>query len=241
MQPALRLGLHMVKGLSREGGQRIVAARLPAGATGNRFSDVHELKQRAGLNAHDMSALAGADALHSLAGHRYRASWEVAGILPGSSLLPDMRVAESEPLLRKPGAGERVIADYRSTGLTLGPHPVSLLREQLQQRGILSAAECQDAPNGRYVSAAGLVIGRQRPGTASGVVFVTLEDESGPLNVIVWSSVADQYKRALLRSRLLLVKGQLQHQEGVLHLVAGYLYDCSELLNELPVKSRDFH
>jgi error-prone DNA polymerase len=241
MQPALRLGLHMVKGLSQEGSRHIISARAPADKGRPGFIDVHDLKRRAGLNRHDMSALAAADALHELAGHRYRASWEVTGILSGSPLVTDMQVAESEPLLRKPLTGESVIADYRSTGLTLGPHPVSLLRKQLRRQGILSSAECRDARDGRYLSAAGLVIGRQRPGTASGVVFVTLEDEYGPLNVIVWSSVADRYNQALLRSRLMLVKGQIQHQEGVLHLVAGYLDDYSDWLNELPVKSRDFH
>lgn len=231
----------MVKGLSQEGSRHIISARAPAGKGRPGFIDVYDLKRRAGLNRHDMSALAAADALHELAGHRYRASWEVTGILSGSPLVTDMQVAESEPLLRKPLTGESVIADYRSTGLTLGPHPVSLLRKQLRRQGILSSAECRDARDGRYLSAAGLVIGRQRPGTASGVVFVTLEDEYGPLNVIVWSSVADRYNQALLRSRLMLVKGQIQHQEGVLHLVAGYLDDYSDWLNELPVKSRDFH
>ncbi len=149
--------------------------------------------------------------------------------------------AAAVPMLRPPGEGENIVADYASTGLTLGRHPLALLRERLAGLGCFTAAELAHCQHGDAVRVAGLVINRQRPGTATGVVFVTLEDESGHANIIVWRSIVDAQRRALLASRLLCVDGELQRDGEVIHVVAHQLGDLSGLLGRLTVSSRDFH
>jgi error-prone DNA polymerase len=168
--------------------------------------------------------------------------WQVSGVEPVLPLLPSATVpAEGIPLLRAPREGQDIVADYRSVGLTLRRHPVALLRERLAKRGILPAAEVWGQPNGRRVSTAGLVITRQRPGTASGVTFVTLEDESGHVNLVVWRQVAEAQRAALLDSRLLEVRGKVQREGDVLHVIAEKLVNLSALLGELTVSARNFH
>jgi error-prone DNA polymerase len=236
-RPALRLGLRVVKHLSQEGAFRLLAARA-AGA----FVDIADLAERAALDRRDLEALAAADALAALAGHRHHAVWLVSGVERALPLLPAATAAqEGMPLLRAPREGQEIVADYFSTGLTLRRHPLALLRDALAKRGVIPNQELWELPDGRSVTVAGLVITRQRPGSASGVTFVTMEDETGYVNLIVWKRVADAQRAALLESRLLLVRGKLQREGDVLHVIAHRLTDLSALLGDLTVASRNFH
>jgi error-prone DNA polymerase len=149
--------------------------------------------------------------------------------------------AEGQPLLPAPTEGERIVADYASVGLTLGRHPLALLRERLRKKQLLSANELQCVAHGKEVRTAGIVLMRQRPQTASGVTFLTLEDETGQVNIIVWERVGREQRRALLESRLLEVQGEWQQQDAVMHLIARRLIDRTALLGELLTHSRDFH
>jgi error-prone DNA polymerase len=234
--PALRLGLRLVGGLSEAGARRIVAARGDAP-----FADVADLAHRAGLDQRDLARLADAGALAALAGHRHAAVWDVAGIERLPPLLAGSTFREDAPALTAPTEGQDIVADYRTLGLTLRRHPLALLRERLRARRLLTAADIGAAPHGRLVRTAGIVIGRQRPDTASGVVFVTLEDETGPINVIVWRDLGDRQRRELLGSKLLAVYGKVEREGQVVHVLAGRLADLSPLLGELPTRSRDFH
>ena len=233
---ALRLGLRLVKHLSREGAGRLLAARAARA-----FTDVGNLAERAALDRRDLEALAAGDALAELAGHRHRAVWQVSGVERALPLLPAQTAApEGIPLLRAPQEGHDIVADYASTGLTLRRHPLALLRDKLAKRGVIPTQELWAQPNGRWVTTAGLVITRQRPGSASGVTFVTLEDEMGYVNLIVWERVAAAQRPALLESRLLEVRGKLQREGDVQHVIAQRLTDLSALLGDLVVESRNF-
>jgi DNA polymerase III alpha subunit len=234
---ALRLGLRLVKHLSQEGAARLLAARAQR-ALGN----LADLAERAALDRRDLEALAAADALSTLAGHRHRAVWQVTGVERALPLLPAATaIDEGIPLLRAPREGQDIVADYGSLGLTLRRHPLALLRDQLRRRGALPTQELWEQPNGKLVRTAGLVITRQRPGSAGGVTFVTMEDETGYVNLIVWNRVAVEQRAALLESRLLEVHGKLQREGDVQHVIAQRLTDLSSLLGELSVVSRDFH
>ena len=234
-RPGIRLGFRLVKGLSRSGAERIEAARAERA-----FEDLRDLALRARLDQGDLGALAAAGALKSLADHRHRARWEVAGIDRGAPLLAAAPIAEGIPLLRRPTEGEDIAADYAATGLSLGRHPLALLRPELDALGAKSAAAVHALAHDVCARAAGLVITRQRPASASGVVFVTLEDETGYLNLIVWERLARRARRALLESRLLGVSGRIQREGNVLHLIAHELSDLSALLGNLRAPSRDF-
>jgi error-prone DNA polymerase len=235
--PALRLGLRLVRQLSRAGAGRLLAARAQRD-----FTDPADLAERAALDKADLEALAAADALADLTGHRYRTVWQVSGVERVLPLLPAATVVpEGIPLLRAPREGQDIVADYGSVGLTLRRHPLALLRAQLGRRGLVPAQALWDQPNGRILSTAGLVITRQRPGSASGVTFVTLEDETGYLNVIVWERLATAQREPLLESRLLEVRGRVQREGDVLHLIAQRLTNLSALLGELIVEARNFH
>jgi error-prone DNA polymerase len=223
----LRLGLRMVSGLAEAAGKRI--------ACGRPYMSVHEL----GLNRKDLRALAAAGALRSLAGHRRNAHWAAAGATRRPPL--DVPRNESLPALPAPSEGQEIIADYASLGLTLGRHPLALLRERLKRLRLLDSQAIQAAPHGVPARTAGLVTCRQRPDTASGVIFVTLEDEHGNVNVVVWSSVVERQRRELLGARLLGVHGTIERDGEVVHLVAKRLVDHSELLGPLETASRDFH
>ncbi len=237
---ALRLGLRLVAGLSQAGAQRLVTARAQ-----RPFTDVADLAQRARLDRGDLTALAAAGALAALAGHRHAAVWDVAGVekLPpifagagtGATFVEDV------PALPAPTEGQDIVADYRALGLTLGRHPLALLRRQLAAQRLIPAAEVARTPHGRIARTAGIVIGRQRPDTASGVMFVTLEDETGATNVIVWRDLSDRQRRELLGARLLGVYGRVEREGEVVHLIAGRLVDLTPLLGSLPTRSRDFH
>jgi error-prone DNA polymerase len=235
-QPAVRLGLLMVKGLSETGAARIAAARATA-----RFADVEDLARRAELDRRDLRNLAAAGALAALAGHRRAAHWQAAGARAQPLLLRDAPIRDRQPALLPPTEGEDIVADYRSLGLTLGRHPLALLRRRLQRLRLASAAELRALPNGRPARTAGIVTGRQRPSTAKGVVFVTLEDETGYVNVVVWNDLVERQRRELLGSSLLGVEGVMQKEGEVVHLVARRLTDYTALLGGLKVESRDFH
>jgi len=234
--PALRLGLRMVSGLSEAGVERLVAERAE-----RPFASVADLAHRAHLDKRDLEALADAGALAALTGHRHSAVWDVAGVERLPALIAGSEFAEEAPGLPAPTEGEDVVADYRRLGLTLGRHPLALLREGLAKRRLATAAEVRSMPHGRLARTAGIVIGRQRPDTSSGVVFVTLEDESGTTNVIVWRDLSDRQRRELLGSRLLAVYGKVEREGEVVHLIAGRLVDLTPLLGQLQTRSRDFH
>ena len=232
---ALRLGLRMINGLSEATAQAILAARAQSP-----FRDIPDLCRRAGLDEKSRTALAEAGALQSLAGHRNEVRWIVAGIERQRPLLPGSP-EEDAVALPAPSSGEDVLSDYRALGLSLRQHPLALLRGQLRARRLLDSQALRDRRHGSHVAIAGLVTQRQRPQTASGTIFVTLEDEAGMVNVIVWPRVAERGRRALLGSTLLAVRGRWERVDGVDHLVAAHLEDLSPLLGGLRAESRDFH
>jgi error-prone DNA polymerase len=233
--PALRLGLRMVNGFSLEGAARVITARAQ-----QHFTSVEDLALRGGLDRRDLKCMAAAGALAQLAGHRRLAWWDVAGIEPGTQMT-EAPIEEAQPQLIAPTEGQDLVADYASLGLTLGRHPLALLRPHLQRQRLVTAAQLRGLPHGKITRAAGLVISRQRPGTASGVTFLTLEDETGPINVVVWRDLAERQRSELLGSRLLAVYGRLERQGEVEHLIAGRLRDLTPLLGNLVTQSRDFH
>ena len=233
-KPVLRLGLRQVKGLSEVAGQRIVGQRLRP------YQSIQDLLEKVGLNRHEMSALAAAGALKSLAGHRHKVRWTVAGVEEPTPLFSSFDRYEASPMLRKPTEGQDVVADYQSLGLTLGRHPMSLIRHHLDRLHYVSASCLKGLTTGKRISIAGLVITKQRPGTASGVTFITLEDETGCSNLIVWKKIADEQRDVLLKARLMGVQGELQKEGKVIHVIASRLIDHSKLLGELVVKSRNF-
>jgi error-prone DNA polymerase len=237
--PALRLGLRLVKGLAQEAGQRLVEAR--ARCHGAAFAGAQQLAEQACLDRRTMGCLAAAGALFGMGGNRHRAAWQVAGLEEGLPLMPEVRIAEGIPLLRAPREGEDIVADYVHTGLTLRRHPVALLRESLAARGFVDSARLRELPQDSAVRIAGLVITRQRPGSAEGVTFVTLEDEHGSINLIVWRDVAERQRQALIGSRLMGVAGKLQRQGEVMHVIVHRLVDLSRWLGRLRSASRDFH
>jgi error-prone DNA polymerase len=224
---ALRLGLRMVKGLAEQEGRRLAAARP--------FASVHDLS----LDRKDLRCLAAAGALRSLAGHRRFAHWAAAGA--GRRAPLDAPAAEPPPPLAAPREGEDIVADYASIGLTLGRHPLALLRKALDKKRLVDSATLNRLAHGRPARVAGLVTCRQRPDTASGVVFVTLEDEAGSINVVVWNHLVQRQKRELLGARLLGIAGSVERDGEVVHLVARRLYDYTSMLGPLMTASRDFH
>jgi error-prone DNA polymerase len=241
----VRLGLNQVAGLSTDVAERIVQAR-----TNKPFDSIEDLTRRAALSAHELQALAAADALSKLSGNRHQAAWDVAGIDTRlTPLLKQTSTHEAQIVLAAPTQGQDVVADYKSIGLSLKNHPLALLRERLKPFSIQPANILHTFPHGRLARASGLVTHRQRPETAKGTVFVTLEDETGQINVIIWPAVVDAQRVPLLASTLLTVYGTWQKQNGVTHLLATKLVDHSHLLSELlagqdttpiPVRSRNF-
>ena len=258
-QPAVRLGLRLVSGLHANAAKRLLQAR--AQAPQHRFASTEDLALRAGLERHDLQALAAADALAALSGHRRQQMWDAAAQHRAPALLRHAPVNEAPLELPQAPEGEEIVFDYAATGLTLRRHPLALLRPRLQRWRLLTALQLQTVPHGRTVRACGIVTLRQRPGTAKGTMFVTLEDETGPVNVIVWPGLIEQWRDALLRSQLLAVQGLWQCATGpvppsgcgqgvapgvpaVRHLVAQRFKDLTPLLGRLGGAlhgSRDFH
>ena len=235
-QPAVRLGLRMIRGLGHDAATRIVAAR------GERaFADTQDLAARARLDAGALRTLAAGGALASLAGHRRQALWQASGAAPLPGLLAAAPGGDVAATLEAPAETEDLLADYARLGFTLGRHPLSFVRDQLAALRFLTAADITAAPDRMLARGAGLVTCRQRPGTAKGTLFLTLEDETGLTNVIVRPELFEQQRRILLGARLMGVFGQIRRQGRVVHLVASRVVDHSPLLGSLAARSRDFH
>jgi error-prone DNA polymerase len=234
--PAVRLGLHMVAGLHATSAARIVEAR-----ENGPFDSTEDLAMRAGLEQHEMKLLAAADALLSLSGHRRQQVWDAAGLHSTPELLQDAPINEEYLELQEAPEGEEIVWDYASTGLTLRRHPLALLRPRMAAKKLLSSRDLRHIPDGRVIRTAGIVTLRQQPSTAKGTIFVSLEDEFGTVQVIVWSSVRDEQRQVLLESRLLAVKGVWQRRGRVTNLIADRLVDLTPWLGRLGrLESRDF-
>jgi error-prone DNA polymerase len=246
-QPAVRLGLNQIRGLSSIACEKLVAAREARKTQGYdeyMFDSVEDLARAAELESKDLLSLARSGALAVLAGHRAQAAWEVAGIKPMPKLLADARFDEAPLVLAPLSEGEEILADYSSIGIPMGRHPLALLRPQLAKFKIETAQVLRGYPHGRMARASGIVTHRQRPETAKGTVFVTLEDETGSINVIVWPTLVEQYRKEVMRSQLMTVYGTWQRdaQTGgqVMNLLAQRVVDHSDMLGTLLTKSRDF-
>ena len=257
-EPALRLGLRMVKGLRVDVGERIMAAqRQSEEHSRGVIGSAKELARSANLDDQQLGFLARSGALYRLAGHRHQAHWDVTGIaapLPLESA-PDTGLTNSAELsqpasdgatLYAPSVTEDLFNDYRYTGLTLGPHPMTLLREHPELKGFRRATDLEQCRTGQMIRIAGVVTGRQRPGTASGVVFLTLEDETGNTNMVIWATVMERFRAVLLQGQLLKFKGIVEREGRVIHVVAGHVEDAGHLLEDSlaarqTFKSRDFH
>ena len=233
--PAVRLGLNSLFGMRVEAARRIEDARAIAA-----FPDVADLARRGGLDRHDLQVLAAGNALQALAGNRRAALWQAAGAVPDRDLLRATTQEEEAPELAAPTEGESIVSDYRAQGLTLGRHPLALLRKQLLAQRFLPASTLSCYGNGQVARACGIVTVRQRPGTAKGVLFMTLEDETGTVNVIVWPDLVESQRREVLSAPLLGVYGVWQQEGIVRNLVAKRLVDMSHLLGRLRTSSRDF-
>jgi len=247
-RPSLRLGFAMAKGLSANGAEAICQAR------GERhFSSVQELVSRSGISKGDMESLAAADALRSISGDRYRAFWQAAG----SEACPDTNRSNAQlnfysdsdmakdnfgadVMLPVPSEGMNILADYSTTSLTLRRHPMALLRKHLDQYSATTAKGLMAMSNNNFAKVAGIVTSRQRPQTASGVTFITLEDESGFINVVVWPKLGERQRQTLRQASLMGVLGRVQISEGIIHLIANELVDLSSWLGGLSMKSRNF-
>jgi error-prone DNA polymerase len=233
-EPAIRLGFRLIKDLGQP-----VAAQIIAGRNEGAYRDVEDLARRAHLGRGELGKLAAAGALQELAGHRHQAFWQVAGVEKPPPLLEGVIISDPVPMLAVPSEAEEVVADYQSLGFTLRRHPLALLRRHLG--AMRCAEEMGHLKQGEGVRVAGLVICRQCPATASGVVFLSLEDETGFINVVVKPQVGGRNRDALLGARLLEVTGVIEREAKVIHVVAGQLIDRSALLGRLQLRSRDFH
>ncbi|QQX85242.1 error-prone DNA polymerase [Cupriavidus necator] len=234
-QAAVRLGLSLLQGMRKESAMRIEEARAV-----RPFQSVADLARRASLDRHDLQVLAAGNALASLAGNRREALWHASGAVPDKDLLRPADLAEETPRLAAPSEGEEIVGDYRSMGLTLNRHPLALLRPQLAAKRFVPATTLATYKNGQLARGCGIVTVRQRPGTAKGVVFMTLEDETGPINVIVWPSVLEKQRREVLGATLVGVYGKWQCEGEVRHLIAQHLVDLSPMLGTLDTRSRNF-
>ena len=233
---ALRLGLRMVKGFPEDAAARIAAARTQLS-----LSSVDDLALRAQLNRRELDALAAAGALAPLAGHRHHARWAVLGTEAPLPLFAKLPAHDTAAALRAPSEGEEIAADYAHVGLTLGRHPLALLAPALRRLRTLKFAALSATPPKQPVAIVGLVTTRQHPGTANGTVFITLEDETGVANVIVWGSLVERFRREVVTGRLLRVRGYVEREGEVIHVIARKIEDHSHLLGRLVTYSRDFH
>lgn len=235
-QGAVRLGLREIVGFSQASAERLASARRHGG-----FLHLADLASRAGLSRRDLDLLAAADALADLAGHRRQAAWAAAAVPQQGDLFSQLAPREAPVNLAAPSEAENLVADYGAMGLTLGRHPLALLRDHLAARRFLTARQLSEGAHRQLVRSAGIVTCRQRPGTATGIVFVTLEDETGLTNVVVHAALGERQRKELLGARLLGVFGQLQKEGRVVHLVAKRLVNLSAWLGQLQTVSRDFH
>ena len=238
---AIRIGFRMVKGLSQDASMKIVKARQAG-----KFSNIQELIFRSKINKGDLEFLAAADALSALSGDRYRAFWQASAVdkITDNSFFADQRFFKGDfgvdVLLPIVSEEENIFSDYASVGFTLRAHPVALFRKHLNCYQVASASELSNVGDRVNVKVVGLVTCRQRPMTAAGVTFLTLEDESGFINVVVWPAIGERLRPIVRQSTLMGVAGQIQENEGVIHLIAQELVDLSHWLGNLESYSRDF-
>jgi error-prone DNA polymerase len=233
---ALRIGLRQVRSLRETDGRRIEAQRRERGGC----ADIAALAAAAQLDRGAIRALATAGALRSLSAHRHDALWRALAVEPLPPLLTGAAPGEAAVLTPAPTEAQDILADYRQLGLTTGRHPLALLRPWLCEHRIHSGAELRALRDGCAVRVGGLVTHLQRPGTASGVTFMSLEDETGIVNVILWAQVFETERQAATQASLLVVSGTLQHHDNVIHVIARRLHDRSRWLARLPRRSRDF-
>ncbi|WP_342087580.1 error-prone DNA polymerase [Dyadobacter sp. OTU695] len=227
---ALRLGFRQVKGLREEEMQMLTAARTQP------FTHIHQLLE-AGISHTALEKLADADAFRSIGFDRRQAFWEASamadrpiGLFQGQR--PD-NTGEENVRLPEMTLSEHVIHDYAATSLSLKQHPVSFVREQLNALGVVPSKELETISDGKIVKIAGLVLVRQRPGTASGICFITVEDETGTANLVVFQNLFDTYRKEVLRSKLLMVEGKVQKEGSVIHVVVSKCMNASGLLRKL--------
>ncbi len=232
---AVRLGLSMLRGMRRKVGQRIEEARAVCP-----FASTADLSRRATLDRHDLQVLAAGNALESITGNRRRALWQAAAAVADKDLLRPADIAEVPPELAQATEGEEIVGDYRAMGLTLRRHPLALLRPMLAARRFVVAAELAQYQPRKTARAAGIVTVRQRPSTANGVVFMTLEGGTGVVNVIVWPNVFERFRKEVLGSAMVGIYGQWQREGEVRHLIAQHVVDLSRMLGELQTASRNF-
>ena len=232
---AIRLGLRLVSGFNEAAGLRVEQGRAE-----KRYENVDDLARRAQLSRRELDVLAAADALRPLTGHRFQARWQTRGFEKLQGLLEHAPLPDDPAVLSAPREGEDILADYQSTGLTLRRHPVSLLRERLLQSRVTANGELRSVEDGHRVRVAGIVMFRQRPGSAQGVMFMTLEDDTGIVNLIIRPKLIEQEREAIVGGQFLIAQGLLQRQQDVTHVIAERFHDRSHWVGELPYLSRDF-
>jgi len=236
LSKGLRLGLRQVDGLPEHVAAQLVAAREASGA----FADVSALRDRAGLGPAHVERLAAADCFGSLALPRRQALWDARSLV-GAPDLPLFRYAAARDegaercrtaLPRMP-LSEEVVADYQTQRLSLKAHPMHFLRASLAERGFLRACDLPTRRNRSTVNISGVVLIRQRPGSAKGVVFITLEDETGVVNIVVWPDAMERFRKAVMGARLMEVRGRVEADEGVIHVIAAHIADATHRLHAL--------
>nr|WP_196138559.1 error-prone DNA polymerase [Aliikangiella sp. G2MR2-5] len=237
----IRLGFHLVKSFNKNAAERIIEQREIS-----YFKNIKDLVYRAKLNATEKSALVQANALPGLAKNRYQAQWQSLAIEAEKPLLYPLdtsqrKISKTELSLASPTVVEDMITDYKSIGLTLKKHPIAIMRENQWIEKCKKACDLKTMRQGQFVKVVGVVTGRQRPGTAAGVLFLTLEDETGNMNIIVWKNTLDKFKKEILTSKLLMVKGLIERERKVVHVIAGFIKDISDKLPDFRRHSRDFH
>jgi error-prone DNA polymerase len=228
--------MRLVKGLRKEEAQRIVAAREELA-----FTSMADVVQRAELSPRATRALAMCGAFRELTEHRNLAFWEALAVERARLSLADASGAEELPTLPAPSEWEEILRDYYQLGLSTGRHPLAVLRPRLRSLGILRRRDLGAITSGSLVSVSGLVTHLQHPQTAKGVVFASLEDETGVNNIIFWPGVFAAERQNIIGTTLLVVSGLLQNEQGVIHVVAQRVEDFSPWVDRLPRKSRDFH
>jgi error-prone DNA polymerase len=237
-QPSLRLGLRLIKGFNHAAAKRLIKART------TNFSNLKDLAAKAKLNKLELTALINADATKTINQHRFQGHWQQQAIESAKPLLAEQESTQSlddKVIFMPPDEFANTVTDYNTTGLSLQRHPLAQLRHIKQLKPCSLANQLSSLSNGRFVRVSGLVTGRQRPGSASGVIFMTLEDETGNINVIVWKATQQNFRQALMNAKLVVIYGTSEHKNGVTHVIAGRIIDYSHLLNNTQLKSRDFH
>ena len=242
VQPVtIRLGMHLVKGFNSNAAERLIKERKIKS-----FSNIKDLVFRCRLNAKEKDSLVKANTLLRLAEHRYQAQWQSLAIEDSKPLLLELDSAQTAPSLselsiKPPTVIEDMVADYNTTGLTLNKHPIAIMRDNNCLPACKRANNLKNTRHGQFIKVAGVVTCRQRPGTAAGVLFMTLEDETGNMNVVVWKTTLEKFRKEILAGRILLVKGKIEREKSVVHIVAGYIQDISHQLQDFKRHSRDFH